>query len=148
MDYNIVIDASVAVKWHIKDESAIEQAVNILFDYNAGRVGFIEPRLLYYETANAVNIAVQRKRITEDEGKDIIKDMLAIEMTVVDNPELIRNAYSVARKYNISVYDALYLEVAKENGILFYTGDKKFYNSMKGKKDFVRWIGDYRSAGD
>lgn len=90
-------------------------------------------------------LILQRKRITEDEGKDIVKDMLEIEMAVIDNRELIRNAYGTARKYNISVYDAFYLEVAKENEIFFYTGDKKFYNSMKGKKDFLKWIGDYRN---
>ncbi|MEK6582722.1 MAG: type II toxin-antitoxin system VapC family toxin, partial [Nitrospirota bacterium] len=76
MNFNIVIDASVAVKWHIKDESEVEQAIEILLDYNSGKVGFIEPQLFYYETSNAVNVAVQRKRITEDEGRDIIKDML------------------------------------------------------------------------
>ena len=124
MNFNIVIDASVAVKWHIKDESEVEQAIEILLDYNSGKVGFIEPQLFYYETSNAVNVAVQRKRITEDEGRDIIKDMLEIEMAVVDNFELIRNAYSLARKYNISVYDAIYLETAKENGTLLYWRQK------------------------
>ncbi len=144
MDFSIVVDASVAVKWHIKDESDSSQALDILLDYEAGKVGFVVPRLFYYETANAVHIAVQRKRITEDEGKDIVNDVMAVEMTAIDSMELVRNAYSNARKYNISVYDSIYFTLAKEQDILFYTGDKKFYTLIKDKKKFVKWIGDYK----
>lgn len=143
MDFSIVVDASVAVKWYIKDESESDRAIDILLDYKEGKVSFVEPLLLYYEIANAVHIAVQRKRVTEDDGKDIIRDMLDLEMTFVDSVEMIRNAYGIARKYNISVYDAFYIEVAKDNGIMLYTGDKKFYNAVKDKKKFIKWIGEY-----
>jgi len=147
MDFNIVVDASIAVKWHIRNETYAASALDILFDYKTGKVGFIEPRLFYYETANAVHIAVQRKRITEDEGNDIIKDMLKIEMAVVDSPDMIRLAYDTAKKNNISVYDASYLITAKEHGTFFYTADQKFYNSIKEKEDIVKWIEDYKRAG-
>lgn len=102
------------------------------------------PRLFHYETANVIHIAVQRKRITEDEGKNIINDMLDIKTTLVDSEELIRDAYINARKYNISAYDALYLGVAKEHGMILYTADRKLYNSVKEKKKYVKWIGDYK----
>ena len=144
MDFNIVVDASVAIKWYIKDESEINQAVDILLDYEVGKINFFVPRLFHYETANVIHIAVQRKRITEDEGKNIINDMLDIKTTLVDSEELIRDAYINARKYNISAYDALYLGVAKEHGMILYTADRKLYNSVKEKKKYVKWIGDYK----
>jgi predicted nucleic acid-binding protein len=144
MDFNIVVDASVAIKWYIKDESEINEAVDILLDYEVGKIKFFVPRLFYYETANVIHIAVQRKRITEDEGKNIINDMLEIKTTLVDSGELIRDAYRNARKYNISVYDAHYLGVAKEHGMILYTADRKLYNSVKEKKKYVKWIGDYK----
>ncbi len=140
----IVIDANVALKWQFKDECEIEQAVNLLLDYKDNKVSFIVPRLFYYEIANAIHIAVQRKRITEEDGEATIKDILEIETTVVDSLELIKSAYLNARKYNISVYDSMYFTLTKDQGCLLFTGDKKFYNTFKDKKRFIKWIGDYR----
>ena len=58
----------------------------------------------------------------------------------------LRNAYLNARKYNITMHDSIYFTHAYEQGFLLYTGDKKFYNAVKIKKELVRWIGDYRRA--
>ena len=143
MDYSIVTDASIALKWYVRDEVDAEPAFAILLDYEQGRFRFIVPRLFYYEIVNAVHIAVRRKRITEEEGRDIIKDTLYLQMAVSDSPEILRNTYRLARKYNISVYDAVYLSTAKENSSDFYTADRKLYEALKGKENSVRWIGDY-----
>ena len=141
----IVVDASAALKWHFRDESDTENAVDMLLDYEKDKVGFVVPRLFYYEIANAVHIAIQRKRISEDDGTAIIKDMLTLEAAIIDSPELLKTAYLDARKYGISVYDAVYLTLAKEQDCLCYTGDRKFYNTVRHKKKIIRWIGDYRS---
>jgi len=143
MDYSIVTDASIALKWYVRDEVDAEHAFAILLDYEQGRFRFIVPRLFYYEIVNAVHIAVRRKRITEEEGRDIIKDTLYLQMTVSDSPEILQNAYRFARKYNISVYDAVYLSAAKENSSDFYTADRKLYETLKGKENSVRWVADY-----
>lgn len=144
MDFNAVVDASVALKWYIKDETDINEAIDILLDYESGKINFIVPRLFYYEIANVIHIAVQRKRLSEDEGKNIINDLLDIKTSIIDTNELIRNAYQKARKYNLSVYDALYLEVARGHGITLYTADKKFYDSVREKNKFVKLIRDYK----
>lgn len=148
MAYKIVIDASAALKWQFEDETEAEQAVNVLLDYKDDKVSFVVPELFYYELANAIHIAVQRERITEDDGKDIINDMLAIETTVVDSLELIRKAYINARRYKISVYDSMYFTFAADKGILLLTGDKRFFNAFKDRGKFIRWIGDYTYFSD
>jgi predicted nucleic acid-binding protein len=147
VELKITIDASAALKWQFRDETNIEDAVNMLLDYEESKVYFIVPRLFYYEIANAIYIAVQRGRITDDVGKSIINDMLAIEAEVIDSLELLKTAYLNAKKYGISVYDSIYLTLADEHGVLLYTGDRKFYNTIKDKKRFIRWIGDYRRKG-
>lgn len=140
----IVIDASAALKWQFKDEPHTDSAVNLFLDYKDGKMIFIVPQLFYYEIANAIHIASMRKRITEDEGRAVLMDMIEIETSVIDSTELLKTSYSNAKKYGISVYDAIYLTLAKEQGILLYTGDKRFYNSVKDKKT-IRWIGDYKT---
>ncbi|MBI5212458.1 MAG: type II toxin-antitoxin system VapC family toxin [Nitrospirae bacterium] len=147
MDFKIVVDASVAIKWYVREEIDADKAIAMLLDYENGRIKFIAPHLFYYETANAVNTAVMRKRITEHEGEGIIKDLSAIDLITLADAELIPPAYLYARKYNISVYDASYLAAAKEHNAPIYTADRKFYDAVKGKERLVKWIGDYKRVG-
>lgn len=145
--HQIVIDASTAVKWYFSDESDTQSAVDMLIDYQQQKVSFIVPRLFYYEMMNSVHVAVGMKRIPESSGKEILEDIFLIETIVVDSDKSIKSAYLYARQYNISVYDASYLSVAKEHNAPIYTADKRFYNAVKGKERLMKWIEDYKRAG-
>jgi len=147
MDFRIIVDASVAIKWYVRDEIDADKAIAMLLDYENGKVKLIVPSLFYYETANAVNTAAIRRRITEDEGQDIIRDLLAMDLITLADAKLIHSAYFYARQYKISVYDASYLAFAKERNIPIYTADRGFYNTVKNKERLVKWIGDYKKAG-
>jgi predicted nucleic acid-binding protein len=147
MALSVVIDASAALKWQFKDESESEEAVALLADYDELKVGFIVPRLFYYEIANAISIAVRRERMAEDVGEEILDDMVSLEASVVDSTDITRTAYRNARKFNISVYDSVYVTLAEKNKALFYTGDRKLYSHIRDKSKFIRWIGDYRRIG-
>jgi predicted nucleic acid-binding protein len=147
MDFRIIVDASVAIKWYVRDEIDADRAIAMLLDYENGKVKLIVPNLFYYETVNAVNTAAMRGRITEDEGRDIIKDLLAMDLITLADFKLIPSAYLYARQYKISVYDASYLAAAKEHNAPVYTADKKFYDAVKNKERLVKWIGDYKRAG-
>lgn len=143
MAHDIVVDASVALKWQFRDEDETEQAVAMLQDYEAGKIGFVVPWLFYFEIANAVHIAVLRKRIAEEDGNQVIRDILDIPLTATVSIELVADSYKLARKNNISFYDAVYLSLAEDKQALLYTGDRKFFNAVKDKFKFIRWVGDY-----
>lgn len=147
MDFRIIVDASVAIKWYVRDEIDADKAIAMLIDYENGRIKFVVPNLFYYETANAVNTAASRKRITEDEGQSIIKDLLLMDLIAIADVKLIPIAYIYARQYKISVYDASYLAAAKEHNAPIYTADRRFYDAVKSKERLVKWIGDYKKAG-
>lgn len=147
MDFRIVVDASVAIKWYVRNEIDADKAIAMLLDYENGKVKFIVPPLFYYETANAVNTAAMKGRIAEYEGRDIIKDLLTMDLITIADAKLVSPAYLYARKYNISVYDASYLAAAKEHNVPVYTADRRFYDAVKSKERSVKWIGDYKKAG-
>lgn len=138
----LVIDASTAAKWQLSEELAADQARNMLRDYAAGRVTFVAPKLWQYEIANVINKAVSLRRLTETEGQQAFDALQALDIEWVDWPSP-TDAYRLARTYQRSVYDSLYLDTAQASGIDLWTGDRRLYNAVTHQLPFVRWIGDY-----
>lgn len=139
---DLVIDASVAVKWVSPDEEAADRAVSMLADYQRGGVSFLAPLFWQYEVVNGVNKAVARGELAETEGREVVEALMALDVTIEPFPSP-QDAYGLARKYRRSVYDSLYLDLAERRGCEFWTGDRKLYNAAKGRLPFVRWIGEY-----
>lgn len=55
----IVIDASVALKWRLRDEEATAQADALLDDCLTGALELLTPTLFDYEITNALKVAVE-----------------------------------------------------------------------------------------
>ena len=140
----IVIDASTAVKWQLADEPDAQRALDMLHDYVVGKLAFVAPRIWQYEIANVFNKAVSIGRLAEEAGQDALNSLYALEIEFIDFPAP-EVAYTLARQYQRSVFDSLYLAIAQTDGIDFWTGDRKLYNATKGRFPFVRWIGDYQA---
>ena len=73
---DLVIDASVSVKWIIPDEPASDRAALILEDYQKGAISFLAPLFWQYEIASTINKAVGRGRLSESEGHDALESLL------------------------------------------------------------------------
>ena len=65
----LVIDASVALKWRLRDEEATDQADALLEDFLAGKLELLTPTLFDYEIANALRVAVTRQRLSEPDAE-------------------------------------------------------------------------------
>jgi predicted nucleic acid-binding protein len=96
-----------------------------------------------YEVSNAVWQAERRGRISSAQADEILKTVaeLNIELLPLDWGEML----PLARQYNRSAYDAAYLTLAQKAGEALVTGDKRLYNAVKGKLDWVIWMGDYQA---
>ena len=115
-----VVDASFILASLLPDESTpkVERAIS---NFIAGHVEFISCPLLPFEVANGLAAALLSKRINEKQALDLAKSFsdLRIEIKGVD----IYDSLSLAIKKRISVYDASYLVLAKENRFKFLTLD-------------------------
>ncbi len=140
-----VIDASVALKWQFEDEEASNMAMVFLEDFIDGRIDLISPTLFPYEILNAINVAINRKRIKEEAGYKAIHyiNSLGVELRSLD--DLIGPVFNMARRYGLSPYDCAYMVLAEKEKCEFFTGDKKLFNSMKNRPAWMKWIGDYHS---
>lgn len=140
----LVVDASVAAKWHLPDEEYSELASILLTRFAEGRTNLIAPSYIRFEVPNAITVATQGRnpRITQEQGRDAIEEFLAIPLTTLDSNDIILVAYSLVNIYGCALYDAFYLAVSQQLGIPFITADGRLFRRISHLPSVV-WIGDY-----
>lgn len=135
----VILDASVVYKWFAKNEEYSHLALNILQKHVNGQEKIIVPDLILYELANAW---VTKKALPSARVKINLKDLqdarLGIESSTFN---LIAKAATFAKKYNVTVYDAIYAVLAKEKRCGLITADKKFIE--KTNLPFVKLLKEY-----
>lgn len=105
----LILDASVAVAWFVRDQAdAHTDRIRRL----ARRQRLHVPAIWPLEFANAL-WQLQRRRILSPAQIDTIVD-LAEPLDIAVHPEVptSRRALGLARKYDLSAYDASYLDLA------------------------------------
>lgn len=141
----IVVDASVALKWWLRDEENTAEADELQLEFLGGNLSLVAPALFDYEIVNTLKNAVVRKRIDESYALLAISDLIAYDIERHDIRSLQLSAFQLACRYQRSSYDAAYLALAQTLGLDFFTGDKRMFNAVGNVFTWVKWIGDYRS---
>jgi predicted nucleic acid-binding protein len=144
----VVLDASVAVKWHLRDEEHAAEAALLLTAFTSGAVTLIAPRQIRYEVPSAIAVATRgmTPRLTPLQGHEAITDFLttlSLGIETVDTDDLIQDAFPLLGQHNIAYYDALYLALANQRQAALITADNKLYQRIKGLPN-VTWVGDYQ----
>ena len=87
----------------------------------------IAPALWLYEMENALRNACRRKRITEAYARELIANLSKLPIRIVDAPEkpTFYAAFDISVQHDISVYDAVYLDVAQRHGADLATRDAR-----------------------
>ena len=138
-----MVDASVAVKWQLRDEEHVDKADAIKQAFLLRTVELIVPVIFAVEWANAVNVAILRGRFPENEWQEALRDLESLRIPVQNPPEIVFEAWRIARSYRRSVYDGLYVALAKIEACELVTGDRKLFNAVNSRLQWVRWIGDF-----
>jgi predicted nucleic acid-binding protein len=123
---NIVVDASVAVKWVIP-EVLSDQAESL-----RGRTDrLLAPDLLLPEAANALWKKLGRREITAREAAQALDLLMAGGLDLRPSGPLLRRALALARRLRHPVYDCLYLALAQVEGATLITADQRMLASVK-----------------
>ncbi|KKR72122.1 MAG: PilT protein domain protein [Microgenomates group bacterium GW2011_GWC1_41_8] len=138
---NIVLDASLAAKWYLRDESDAQTADAIFYDYENDYVQIYFPPLAIYELGNILFTANLRKRITKPDGEKSFKNFIQHPFEYKIPPYA--NALQLSYRLNITFYDAAYIVLADELKCSFYTGDEKLYKKVKKDFDFIYYLEQY-----
>jgi predicted nucleic acid-binding protein len=116
-----VLDVSMAFSWFLEDEfDARAEAVLGLFPQARALV----PSLWVTEMANALRSAERRRRLTQERADRILEDLLAFPIAV--DPVEMATAWrllALARQFDLTPYDAAYLELALRENLPLATRD-------------------------
>ena len=119
-------------------------AQELLYDWRQGVVALSAPVLLLAEIMSAFLRAYRRGRVTQADATDAIRDLVGLPFVLHPlAPALIQRAFAIARQHNLGSYDCLYVALAEQEGIDFWTADRRLYNALHGHFTAVRWLGDY-----
>ena len=137
----LVIDSSVVAKWLFL-ETLNDQSMAVRQDWESSMVELIAPELMLLEFGNVVWKKQRIGLITEEEA-GVLADLLALGIPTVGVQTILPRAYSLAKLFDRSVYDALYLALAQETGARFVTADLHFCNAVSSDLGFVAYLGNY-----
>ena len=143
MSGRVVVDASVAVKWLVREEHT-DKALAILGAWHEEEIVPAAPHLLPFEVANALHRIVVRGQLSVGDSTRMIAQLLSSRLELHQTAGLPARALELASELQQgAAYDAHYLALAEEFGCELWTADQRFYRAVSAGIDCVRWIGEF-----
>jgi predicted nucleic acid-binding protein len=119
---SLVLDSSVTLGWIFSDE--VSDAIRALFDHVADR-GAVVPTLWRLEVANAMTAAMRKGRIDQQFRKAALSDLALLDIKIDQHTD--SHAWEatllLADRWNLTLYDAAYVELAQRLGLPLATLD-------------------------
>ncbi len=132
----LVVDASVAVQWYLPQERS-RAAETIL-----GLAELAGPLLLQLEVAAVLLRAVRQGDLDAKTARRAAFHNLPRAVRLSDEPNLMEAAFPIAADHGGSVYDAVYIALAKRYGTGLITDDLRMHRVAVGVGVGARLLGD------
>jgi predicted nucleic acid-binding protein len=129
---NCIVDASVVLKWVLPDETYQQNADKLKHHFLAGQIHLSAPSFIAQETANALWIAVKKRRIQQTDAEEALKFLQNTQLSLYElNWTEVSQSLAIACKRDIAIYDAAYLFLAEKIGAEVITADNKLLEKAK-----------------
>jgi predicted nucleic acid-binding protein len=138
MMIELLVDASVAVKWLVR-ENKTDEARRLLDP--AYRL--YAPDLFPVEVINTIARRVRRKELSRRDAIERIRVFNAIPVSLHDYHASLAEATSLALSYGQALYDCIYLALAARMGLPYVTADERFINGVQNSRlaNSILWLG-------
>jgi predicted nucleic acid-binding protein len=137
---DVVVDASVAVKWVLAEpDSSI--ATKLLNTWTNEGKRVIAPALFAYEVTNIIHRRVVTNRLTYDEAVRALTDLLSTGVILYfsNYEEISLRSIKLAHLFAMPAsYDAHYLALAEQQNCEYWTADTRLWNTVKGRLNWIR----------
>jgi predicted nucleic acid-binding protein len=120
---SLVLDPSITLSWYFEDECS--PAADALL-HRVAEDGAVVPSLWRLEIANGLQIALRRRRINRTFRDRSLAELgrMAITTDLDTDRYTWTNTLQIADRFQLTVYDAAYLELAQRRSLPLATLDK------------------------
>lgn len=139
---SITLDASVAVKWLLRDEDHVTHALALRTAIIAHDLAVTVPPNFPIEVAHALVRAVRRGRFDPGDLDRGIQAIMDLDFELDARPEIAIGAARLAHRLGTSAHDAAYLVVANARGATFVTADRALRDAGLAAGFDVAWLAD------
>ena len=142
MSYFVVVDASLAFKWLVKEEGS-DKADALSLDWHSQGIRLTAPYFMAIEVVNALHQRVKRSETAIDEGLRLVDRLLSENIEFYHFPSLYRRALELASELGQgAAYDAHYLALAEILDCEMWTADERLYGAANQVTTRVRLLAD------
>ena len=138
-----IVDASVAVKWVVREAGSDAAAALRGEELHA-------PDWILIECANVLWAKVRRRELTREEADRGMALLIEAPITLAPASELVAEALALAHELAHPVYDCLYLALARARNSPLVTADARFVSAVRGSGLYdapIRALGEPEAAG-
>ena len=142
----VVIDSNILIAFGLADELLHTQANQILAAWQSTRTPLAAPRLFRSEITAVVRKVVYQKRITHEQGREMLARFLLYPVEFHEDDALMKAAYELSGEFNRPrAYDAQYMALAKRLSCEFWTADERMFNAVKDRFSGIKWLGNWNT---
>jgi predicted nucleic acid-binding protein len=127
----LVVDASTALTWCFEDEAQFNDPrmlSRVLDD------GIVVPAIWPLEVSNAITLSHRGSRIDDADLERFVRLLtrLTIEIDIPAVERIFSDVIELARSFQLTTYDASYIELARRLGIQLVTSDRRMIDAATG----------------
>lgn len=138
MKAKLCVDASVVIKWLIK-EIDTDPALDLLEKIKATQTVCYAPSLIDYEVGSTLRLKLRRGHLTSKEMYTALEFYRNLPLLMLHVTDLCYKSIPVAEALDQStIYDIGYLLVAQQQGADLITADRRFFESAHSIYPFVQ----------
>ena len=136
----ICVDANFIVKL-VQANSETSPFIVLWDEWQERNRQIIAPTLLGYEVTNVFHRMSIAGQISPEEAEQLLEDALSLGISLSGDKALHERALILARSLNLpAAYDAHYLALAEKFNALFYTSDKRLFNSVNNTLSWIHLV--------
>ena len=117
----VILDASITTGWILEDE---QDQHSLAVQAQVHREGAVVPRHWHFEVANALLFAERRGRLQPGQAKPQLRLLDTLPISLDDSPD-IELSFDLAVAHGLTLYDAIYLELALRRALPLATLDEE-----------------------
>ncbi len=118
-----VLDASALLRFYLADGPIPAKLERAFAESEQGDHLLLAPDLLWPEVGHVLAKRVLTDVLTEDEARELMDELLSLPIDTCDTRGLMQDALALAVGRRLTVYDALYLALARLRGATLLTCD-------------------------